>query len=132
VVDLIRTTSSTSFTWPATCSQPLGGNTTPLPIIYFATLCEGYIQMVLFIEQNPKIGTLIILELWTFISSSNQIFLEHVQGISYSLQKIFPRVYCSQSKMIWPYSKGKELLFKSLVPLKMNRDLTCLVSWKNI
>ncbi len=33
-----------------TSLQPLGGGTTPLPIIYYVIFCEGYIQMTFFLE----------------------------------------------------------------------------------
>jgi hypothetical protein len=36
---------------------------------------------------SPKTGTFVILKLWTFISSSNQIFFEHEKVISYIPQK---------------------------------------------
>ncbi len=47
------------------------------------TLWKGYIEWHFF----PKIGTLVIPKLWTFISSSNQACLEHMKVIFYSLQK---------------------------------------------
>ncbi len=39
-----------------------------------------------FPNGSPKIGTLVIRKLWTFISSSNQVFLEHMKKPSYSPQ----------------------------------------------
>jgi hypothetical protein len=42
--------------------QPLGRGTTPLPIAYFMTLCEGYIQMAFFCDSQvgvPKLGHLL-------------------------------------------------------------------------
>jgi hypothetical protein len=44
---------------------------------------EGYIQMAFF-PKSPKTGTFVVLKLWTFIFSSNQVCFEHVKGISYS------------------------------------------------
>jgi hypothetical protein len=61
-------------------------STTPLPLVYFVTLCGGYIQMAFF-PESPKIGTLVISKFWMFISSSNQAFLEHVKVTSYNPQK---------------------------------------------
>jgi len=43
-VDLIGITLNTNFT----SLQPLGGGTTPLPIVYYVPLHEDYIQMSLF------------------------------------------------------------------------------------
>jgi hypothetical protein len=51
VMNLVETTSNTSFTW-------------------------------------PKIGTFVVRKFWTFISFSNQFFLENVMAIFYSFQKI--------------------------------------------
>jgi hypothetical protein len=82
-VDLIGTISSTSFTH---ISQPLGGGTIPFPIVYFVILHGGYIQMAFFFKtpiQESKKWDFIVLKLWTFISSSNQAFLEHARIIFY-------------------------------------------------
>jgi len=69
----------------------LGGGTTPFPIIYFVTLHGEYIQMAQVFPRlptgSPKIKTFVVSKLWTLISSSNQVFLEHARAIIYSLQK---------------------------------------------
>jgi hypothetical protein len=62
----------------------LGGATTPLPIVNYVNFRKGYIQIPFFLG---KIGTLIVLKLWTPISSSKQTFLEYVREVSYSPQK---------------------------------------------
>jgi len=70
--------------------RPLGGGTTPLPIVYYVTLREGYIQMTLFLE-TPKIGTFVVQKLWMFIFFSNQACLEHVRALSFSPQKVLSK-----------------------------------------
>jgi len=57
--------------------QPLGGGTTPLPIIYSMPFYGDYIQMSLFPGTSK----------WAFISFSNQICFENDRKISYSPQK---------------------------------------------
>ncbi len=64
----------------------MGGGTTPLTVIYYVTLCGGYIQTTNF-PKAFKIGTLVVSKLWMSISFSNQICLEHVRALSYSPQK---------------------------------------------
>jgi hypothetical protein len=88
-----------------TAPQPLGGSTTPFPIIYSMPLCGDYVQMSLF----PKIRTLIILKLWMLISFSNQVCFENAREIYYILKKIFPMVYnIAQSNLMGP-SRSKDL-----------------------
>ncbi len=52
------------------------------------TIYRGYIKMTYFFK-TPKIGTIVISKLWTFISYSKQTSLEHARGIFYNPQK-FP------------------------------------------
>jgi hypothetical protein len=81
VTDLIGTTSSTRFTWPATF-----GNMHPLSIIYFVPLCGDYIQMSFFL-RSPKIRILVVPKLQTLKSFSNQVYYEIMRATSYNFQK---------------------------------------------
>ncbi len=70
--------------------QPLGRSITPLFIVCFVIVYEGYIQMTYFLglpSGSPKIGTLFVLKLWMFIFFSNHYCLKHARKISYSPQK---------------------------------------------
>jgi len=80
VVDLVKTTSNINFTWPATFGRR---HHSPLPIIYFVSLYEDYIQMSFFFG-SPKIGSLVVPQFWTFTFFSNQVFFENTSTISYS------------------------------------------------
>jgi hypothetical protein len=62
----------------------LGGGTTPLSIICFVTPHGNYMHFFLGLPSvSPKIGTFVISNFWTFISSSNQAFLEHAKTLHY-------------------------------------------------
>jgi hypothetical protein len=85
-IDLVRTTSSTSFTQPF----PLGGGTIPFPIVYFMLLHKDYIQMSFFpgiSKWESQNWILVIPKLWMFISFSNQVSFENSRALSYSPQK---------------------------------------------
>ncbi len=62
----------------------MNGGTTPLPILYDSPW--GLHPNDIFFG-SPKIGTLVVLKSWTFISSFNQVFLDHVKELYYSPQK---------------------------------------------
>jgi hypothetical protein len=85
-MNLVKTTSNIALHAP----QPLGGGTTPLPIIYYVPLCKVYIQMSFFPRTpngSPKTRTLVIPKLWMLIFFSNKVFFDNEKEISYSPQK---------------------------------------------
>jgi hypothetical protein len=92
-VDLLKTISSTSFTRLVTFGRR--HHSLPYSILY------DYLQGLHpndifhgFPSQSPKIGTLVVPKLWMLISSSNQVYFEHVKVITYSLQNdIFNEVF---------------------------------------
>ncbi len=107
--DLVGTTSSTSFTWPAT----FGRRHHSLPYSIFCDFQHELHSNGIFfrrlLNRSPKIRILFVLKLWTLISSSNQVFFEHVKVPYYSLQKKIPTMYwMPYLEIIWP------LLWKDL------------------
>ncbi len=87
MVDLIGTTSSTSFTRPTTFGKRHHSPPCNILCDFLWGLHPNDIFFLGFPSGSPKLGTLFVLKLWMLISSSNQICLNHERQISYSLQK---------------------------------------------
>jgi hypothetical protein len=83
VANLVRTTSSTNFTWPATFGRRHHSH--PYSILY-ASLWRLYPNVTSKIG-SPKIGSFVVPQLWTFTFLPNQVFFANTSEISYSPQK---------------------------------------------
>jgi hypothetical protein len=99
-MDLVRTTSSTSFTQPMT----FGRKHHSLPIVYYVLPRMDYIQMSFFPEtskwESQNFGHSYLFQIMLFLEMQGKYFI--------AFKKIFSRVYnMPQSKFIWPLlSKG--------------------------
>jgi len=83
VADLVKTTSSTNFTWPTTFGRRHHSH--PYSILY-ASLW-GLHPYVTSKIGSPKTWSFDVPQLWTITFLSNQIFFANTSEISYSLQK---------------------------------------------
>jgi len=85
--DLIRTTSSTTFTQPTT----FGRRHYSPPCSIFYDFPWGLHSINIFSQRlpsgNPKIGTFVITKFWTLIYFSNKTYFEHVRELNYKPQK---------------------------------------------
>jgi hypothetical protein len=81
-MNLVGTTSNTSFTWPVTFGRR--HHSPPYNTLYASP--QGLHPNGIFLE-SPKIGTLVVMKHWMLISLSNQVCFEHMRAISYSPYK---------------------------------------------
>ncbi len=90
--DLVRTTSSTSFTRPATLKKRKFSS-----LYYILCLSMGITSKCHFSpwlpSGSPKTGTLVVPKLWMLISFSNQVYFDRVKQYLIALENIFPMVY---------------------------------------
>jgi hypothetical protein len=103
VMDLVGTISSSSFTQLATFKRR--HHSPP-----YNVLCDspwGLHPNGAFSCGSPKIKTFIVLKFWIFISSSNQICLEHVRAIFLiAFKKIYNILHTPIGDHLIPILKG--------------------------
>jgi hypothetical protein len=82
--------------------KPLGGGTTPLPIVYYVPFHKDYIEMLLFV-WTPKTRTLTIQKIWMLIFFKVKSILKMQGQYFIAFENIFLTMYStSQLNLIWP------------------------------